>query len=79
MEAGSPRQSGGLRTVEGEGDRGTGFHSYLRERPAGEPWPGGSAGWSVVPYTKRLWIQFCSGHISKLRVQSLVGALMGGN
>ena len=21
------------------------------------PWPGGSVGWSIVPYTKRLWVQ----------------------
>ena len=23
-----------------------------------EPWPGGSVGWSIVPYTKRLQVQF---------------------
>ena len=23
-----------------------------------EPWPGGPIGWSVVLYTKRLWVRF---------------------
>ena len=21
-----------------------------------QPWPGGSVGWSIIPYTKRLWV-----------------------
>ena len=43
------------------------------------PWLGGSVGWSIIPSTKRLWVQFQSGHIPRLRVQSLVGAHMGSN
>ena len=26
-----------------------------------QPWLGGSVGWSVIPYTKRLWVQFPVG------------------
>ena len=22
------------------------------------PWPDGLVGWSIIPYTKRLWVQF---------------------
>ena len=32
---------------------------------------GGSAGWSIAPDTKWLWVCPQSGHIAKLRVRSL--------
>ena len=41
------------------------------------PWPGGSVGRSVIPYTKRLWDWFPSGHLSGLTHP--VGVSMGGN
>ena len=31
-------------------------HMHLRQLLI--PWPNGRAGWSIIPYTKRLWVQF---------------------
>ena len=44
------------------------------------PWPGGSVGWSIIPYTKKGY-RFApwSGHIPRLWVWSPVGAHMRGN
>lgn len=43
------------------------------------PWPSGSAGWSIVPYTKRLLVRFLVRIHTRLRVQSPVTACMRGN
>ena len=43
-------------------------------------WLGGSVGWSIVLYTKRLWVQFPqSGHIPRLQIWSPLGVCTGGN
>ena len=44
-----------------------------------QPWLGGSVDWIIVLYTKDCRFSSQSGHIPRLRVQSPVGELMGGN
>ena len=49
--------------------------------PCGEkkPWTGGSSGWSVIPYTKRLWVGSPLKAQPRLWVQSQVREHMEGN
>lgn len=42
------------------------------------PWSGGSFGWSVIAYTKRLWVGFQLGHIPRLQVRSVVRTWVNG-
>lgn len=44
-------------------------------------WPGGSVGWSVIPYTKSFGFDSQPGHIPGLQIpsQSPVGRSLGGN
>ena len=43
------------------------------------PWLGGLSCWSIIPYTKRLQVQFPVRAHTRWQVQSLLKACMGGN
>ena len=45
----------------------------------GRPWPGGSVGWTNVPYTKRLRVRFSVRAHDQVAGLITVGACMGGN